>query len=60
MVTNPKQKQGTVIKISPDKMQRGKITSEKVRITQINNQSQRPIKTAIIKKEKSPNGINKK
>ena len=60
LVTNPKQKQGTVIKISPDKMQREKISSAKVRITQINNQSQRPIKTATIKKEKSPKEVNKK
>ena len=41
-------------------MQREKISSAKVRITQINNQSQRPIKTATIKKEKSPKEVNKK
>ena len=62
---NPKQKQGTVLKISPGKISKEKINSAKGRINTDNNaeikrpnskQGVRPIKTGSNKKcEKSPN-----
>ena len=70
VVSNPKQKQGTVIKISPGKISKEKINSAKVRLNTDNTtdikkplskQGPRPVKTAVNRKvEKSPNGSSNK
>ena len=70
VVSNPKQKQGTVIKISPGKISKEKINSVKVRLNTDNTadvkkplskQGPRPVKTAVNRKvEKSPNGSSNK
>ena len=73
IISNPKQKQGPVIKISPNKIPKEKVHSAKVRVNTENNsdikkptskQGQKPVKTVIKRKiEKSPNPnmvINKK
>ena len=70
VVSNPKQKQGTVIKISPGKISKEKINSTKVRLNTDNTadakkplskQGPRPVKTAVNRKvEKSPTGSSNK
>ena len=70
VVSNPKQKQGTVIKISPGKISKEKINSAKVRLNTDNTadakkplskQGPRPVKTAVNRKvEKSPTGSSNK
>ena len=70
VVSNPKQKQGTAIKISPGKISKEKINSAKVRLNTDNanevkkplsKQGPRPVKTAVNRKvEKSPNGSSNK
>ena len=70
VVSNPKQKQGTAIKISPGKISKEKINSAKVRLNTDNandvkkplsKQGPRPVKTAMNRKvEKSPAGSSNK